>query len=229
MMVSDMNRLELVQRLALEATRSAGPSTTIGQTYENGRFVKWIDTAYEDIQNLTQTWNFLRDDFSFNTIASVQNYTSDSIPLAELGTWDEDSFKSYLTSSGVNGEIELSYIPWEEFRRIYMLGANQSTEGMPVYFTIKPDNSVSFWPVPDDEYTISGEYWKRAQVMDANDDEPLIPQQFQMIIVWKALMYYGHDAPAPEKYTAGEANYQRMLQKLELHQLPKIQLGGPLI
>lgn len=226
-----MNKLELAQRLAMEATRGAGPSTTTGQTYENGRFVKWIETAYETIQNLKRSWEFLRTDFSFNTIASVQNYTKASIPLEELGSWRFgcESFKCYLTSTGVAGETWLQYYPWEDFRRLYMFGSNQSIEGRPIYFTIKPNKSVSLWPIPDAEYTISGEYFKRAQTLDEDGDEPLIPDQYHMIIVWLALMYYGQDAAAPEKFTAGQLNYKMILSQLINDQLPEFEIDGGLV
>lgn len=224
-----MTRLELVQRLASEATGGAGPSSTLNQIYESKRLVNWIDDAYEHVQNLFTNWKFLRADFSFNTSATVSNYTSVSIPLPELNLWIDDSFKCYLTSDGVNVERELDYWAWEDFRRIYLFGANRTVPGPPMSFTIKPDNSLLFWPVPDNIYTITGEYYKRPQLLVADADEPLIPARYQKILVWWALQLYAGFSNAPEKYATGKEQYGILLQKLVLNQVPDIKIAGPLV
>jgi hypothetical protein len=224
-----MNRLSLAQRLASEATGSTGPTSTLNQTYESGRLVNWIDDAYRHVQTLFTNWQFLRRNFTFHTLPHIQTYDKVTIPLPELSLWIPDTLKVYKTAAGVGTEIELQYWNWDDFRRIYLYGANQLVENMPVYFTIKPDKSLMFWPTPEADYTISGEYYMRAQKMLDDDDEPVFAEEYQLIIVWWALQLYAGFANASEKYATGKEQYGIILQKLTLDQLPEVKLAGPLV
>ncbi len=223
-------RLELTVDLRREAGASGtGPSSTISQTGESARLVEWIDTAYEAVQSLHGgRWHFLRTEFSFNTIANTGNYTKAAAGLTELGSWKEDTLRCYLAATGVSDEQELEYVAWDEFRFVYGRGTSSTQTGRPSLFTIKPNNSLTFWPIPSAIYTVTGEYFKRPQAMSADADEPLIPQQFQPVIVWKALMLYGAYTAADEKYSHGQNEYRAVLHQLVRHQLDRVRYGSPL-
>ena len=222
--------LELCADLRREAGISGtGPSSVVGQTGEMLRVVEWVLSAYRSIQNLHPNWLFLQNDFSFQTVAGTGNYTKTATGTPELGAWKAQTFSCYLTAAGVNAEQFLCYVPWDDFSDAYMMGSTSVQQGLPVYFTIKPDQSVQLWPIPNDAYTVRGEYFKRAQSMAANSDEPLIPLAFQEAIVWRALMLYGAYAAADEKYSHGQNEYQSVLSRLELNQLPEFQLGEAML
>lgn len=189
-----------------------------------GKIVDWADSSYQDIQNLHSDWDFLRFDFSFSTIASTATYLTSAVALDELATWKQDSVRAYLTSLADQSRLDPG--PWDVFRDLRQFGV--IPEERPTEFSIKPDKSIVFWPTPNDIFTITGEYWKRAQTMTANVDEPLIPSQFQMAIVWKAVQYYAADQGAAELYATAEREYMRLIRKLELHSLPKLMMAGPL-
>lgn len=226
--------LELCTDLRSESGISGtGPTSVTGQTGEMLRVVNWVKKAYRDIQNLHPCWDFLKASFSFSTIASTANYTKTAVGLTELGSWKtddpDDAFRCYLTATGIADQQSLQFLPWDQFEAGYTLGVLSTQEGRPQVFTVEPDQSITFWPIPDAVYTITGDYFKRAQVMSANTDEPLIPASFQDVIVWRALMFYGGFAGASEKYTHGQNEYLRLLAKLEQNQLPDIMLGEPLV
>lgn len=228
--VGGLTRLQLCKRLRQEAAISGtGPATTLGQTGEMGKVVDWIDSAYQDIQNLHADWDFLRTDLSFETISGTSEYSRTAISADEQGEWIDDSFRSYLTSAGVNGEQFMQWVPWRRFRDTYLLGAIRATTGQPRYITQQPDTSLLMWPIPDAVYTVNGEYFERPQAMTTDTSYPLIPAKYQMIIVWRALMYYAGSAGAPELYAVGQREYKRLLNQLEAHQLPAIELAGPMV
>lgn len=219
-----MNRLQLAQRVRQEAGISGtGPVTTAGQTGEMGKIVDWVDSAYQDIQNLYE-WNFLRFDFSFPTIASTSTYTPTAAGLPELAKWKQNSLRIYLT---ISGEAIIYPQNWDYFRDVRLIGTIST--GKPSEFSIKPDKSIVFWQTPDAIYTVVGEYFKRAQTMTANTDEPNIPAQFHMAIVWKAVMYYAGDQGAAELYSVAERGYTNVLRKLRKDQLPSIGMAGALV
>jgi hypothetical protein len=225
-----MNYLQLCQRLRQEAAISGAgmPATVASQTGEMRKIVDWIETAYEDIQNLHTQWDFLRSELSFSTVVGQNNYTKDGIGAPEHGEWVIESFRSYLTAAGVGGEQFMRWTNWGDFRDLYQLGSYRTNTGFPVVLAQKPDTSLIVWPIPDALYTINGEYFKRAQTMSVDTDVPLIPQKYHMIIVWRALMYYGAQENAAELFQVGQKEYSRLLSQLEASQLPEFGLGSAL-
>lgn len=228
-----MNRLQLVQRLNQEAgATGATISTTLSQSGLVQRLIDWIDSAYQDIQNLRENWDFLREDFSFTTNTTSREYTKDAISLTDLNAWKTDDVRVYKVATD---ETQLIYEPWDNFKRTFIFGAHRTTTARPFYFSI--DAAGSFWTdyIPNDTYTINGEYFKVAQAMSstgatANTDTPLIPTRYQMAIVWRALMFYGAYEGADEVYTHGEKEYRAILSALEFNQLPRQRfLRGPLV
>lgn len=224
------NFLELCQDLRREAGISGtGPASVVSQTGEMLRVVEWVSAAYRAIQNLHPTWLFLQNDLTFNTVAATQTYTPTVAGCPELGRWKDDTFQYYLTSVGVNAQQDLIFVPWDEFSAYYLRGSLQTQTGPPSAVTIRPNRSLMFWPIPDAVYTITGEYFKRAQAMTANADEPLIPPEFQDVIVWRALTMYGAYAGASEAYSHGQTEYKRVLADLQANQLPAFELAEPLL
>jgi len=212
-----MNRLELANRWRQEAGVQGTYTTTVGQTGMAAKGVNWIDSAYEDIQRRHSRWDFLRTDFTFNTIESAATYTPTAAGLSDLNEWKKDSFRCYLDT--VTDEQWLDCYDWSFFRDSRLLGANRSVEGRPTEFAVKPDKSLSLWAVPDDEYTIVGEYWKVPEVMSGNTGEPNFPDQFHMAIVWRALMFFAASEEATYLYSHAEKEFLKSLFTLEMDQL----------
>ena len=228
-----MTFLQLCQRLRQEAgIPGTGPVNVTGQTGFNKQLVEWITDAYEYIQNLHQTWLFLRKDFSFVTTVDKREYSITETGITDLRNWKIDQygdFRCYLTSSGINSEQYLQYLSWDDYKQIYLFGATRSAPGQPSYCSVHPNKSLDFYLVPNDSYTINGEYFSIPDIMTGNTDNPIFPSSFHLIIVWYALMSYGAFDAAEEKYTFGHSKYRRMKTQLEFDQLPKISFGSPLV
>lgn len=227
-------RLQLCQRLAQEAQLSGAangtiPTATTSQTGEMLQVVRDIDSAYEKLQAMFNNWDFLRFDFSFNTVAATASYTPTAAGLTEHKTWKPDTFRIYLTSSGVDGEQYLDFMPWPLFREAYLFGASRSNTGMPIKFTVKPDKSVMFYPIPDAIYTVVGEYFKRPQLLTADGTVPLIPDEHQLILVAMALMKHGRRESAQELYGLGKEEYEAMIGPLKRSQLPSPITAGAML
>ncbi|MFH1302221.1 MAG: hypothetical protein ABIK07_14265, partial [Planctomycetota bacterium] len=209
-----MTFLELAQRLRLESMVSgSGPSSVVGQVGELGELVAWINTAYQDIQLLHDDWRFMQSEFSFPTIANVNTYTPAAVSLTALAEWLVGDLRCYLS---LGDENPMLYEGWGEFRAVRDLG--DVTTGRPTHFSVKPDNSLILWPTPDQIYTVRGEYIIVPDVLSGNTDEPIIPARFHMIIVWRALIYYGAALAADEKLAHGRNEYTRLMRALRASQ-----------
>lgn len=227
-----MTFLEICQRVRREARISgSGPVSVLSQTGEMAMIVEWVQSAYQDIQNLSPFWEFLRNDFSFNTIASTSTYTPTAAGLSELQNWrvtDYDAIRCYLAATGISDQQYLTQLTWDEMRGVRLLGSSSTQSGRPTEYAIRPNKSIVLWPIPDDVYTVTGEYYKRAQTMSANTEEPIFPSAYHMALVWLAMRYSGAYQAAPEKYMQGDNEYKRLLSSLKRDQLPKMSLGNPL-
>src|SRR5574343_486624 len=186
-----MTFLELANRLLLEADISgSGLVTTTNQKGEYKQVIEYINTAYQDIQLLHSYCNFLRKDLEFNTIQGVNNYLDTSIGLTDLGECKLNSMRVFLTSSGIANEVYLTPCEWDDFREMFLFGGSRLQTGMPTHIAQKPDGSVILFPIPDNTYTVTGEYFRTPFVLSTDADKPIFPARYHMIIVWRALMYF---------------------------------------
>ena len=214
--------LALCQRLVRESVgiSGSGPTSVLNQTGDLRRVVDWVGSAYEDIQNLHTDWNFLRKTATFNTVADQQDYAPAEAGAADLGEWRRDSFRAWLTAAGVGNEVDLTQYAWEDFRDRYLYGTTRTQRGRPVYMAIKPDRSVALWPIPDDEYTVTAEYFRAPHVMTANADTPIFPAQYHLLVMWRALVFYAGHSAAPETFAVGQQEHKRLLSMLRRAELP---------
>jgi hypothetical protein len=221
-----MTKLELCQEAQREAIGGTVMTTTIGVTDPvQSMLIRWIDKAYSRIQSKRQRFRFLREDFSFETIVGTAEYAPTAVSLDELKDWKKDSLRVYLDT--VADEQWLDCYPWGQFRDDRLMASNSTVTGRPIDFAIRPNRTIYLWPIPDDEYTIVGEYWKRPQVMSANDSEPLFPAEYHMAIVYRALMFYAADAEAMIQYREFREEFKSLMFGLENNQL-NFDTNGPI-
>lgn len=212
MSVSDQTFLELCQELAREiGVPGTGPSTVLAQTGELEKIVRYVRNADLDIKNRYIDWKFLwKDDFSYTLSANDEGLTSASASWpTNLGTWNPDMFVLDATSDDYR---LLEYIPYKTWLRDYSYGTH--TASTPEIITIKPDNSLAWYPKADKAYTLTGEYWKAAVKMTANTDTSDIPARFRRLIVARAKLYYAEHEDAPEVSQGAGAEHDDMLDQL---------------
>lgn len=227
-----MTYLQLVQRLRSECGVSGeGPATTVGQTREMQRLCNWIVQSWEEIQVETRELDFMRKSVTWNTVANQQSYSPTAdIALTDFGSWKDDSFTAYLTSAGVATETELSqYKNYTDFQSCYLVGSRRLVTGRPLEIAIAPDRSLVLGDTPDNVYTCSGDYFRAPQVLSADADVPIMPAQYHMAIVFKAMQKYGLFNSAQEQVQAGQAGYAPIMNRLVSEYSPQVMIGGSFI
>jgi len=224
-----MKFLDLVQRLRRRCRVSGtGPSTVLNQNEEYARLVDWTNEAWMQIQLERPDWKWMRGSMTFPTVAAQSTYTLAQIEatgsgFTNFGNWDKDTFRNYATASGTNSETEMNWLNYDNWRNVYAFGGNRNTQTRPTEFAISPALGICLGPFPADGYTISGDYFKKASEMTADADIPLLPTEFHMAIVYKAMMFYGASEAASEVYEEGQDLYQKMMRRVEWQQLPAMQ------
>lgn len=233
-----MTFLQLVQRLRQEtAYADSGPSAVTSQTGAHLRAVNWVIEAWNEIQNRHANWRWLRADFTFNTSASTEEYAYGSVTdvaasavITRFKSWlikdPRNPPRCYLTASGVGVGYFLTYIPWEQYRVLYQIGTQ--SEGAPCHITVAPNNKLMLGPVPDDTYTIEGEYQKSAQVLAADGDTPECHANYHMLIVYRAMEDSGYFENGSDILQRSSVKSRRLMRQLEADQLPMIRAAGPM-
>lgn len=234
-----MTYLELVQRLAWECGTSGTPTTVLSQTGEAMRLVNWVADAWKEIQGRYTSWRWMRKAFTLPTVASTDTYAygactdvSASALISRFKRWWPDDFDRrwwfYLQSAGVGAQQWLINIDYDDFRFLYKFGPQQLNTGQPVHFAINDENKIVIGPNPNAIYVIGGEYQRSAQVLAADADLPEMPDDFHLLIVYRAMQKYATYESAADVFNAGVAWEKPLMRQLEHDQMPQFRLAGPL-
>jgi hypothetical protein len=217
-----MTFLELCQRVRQECGISGtGPLTVLNQSGEMKRIVDWVNQSWKDLQIKRTNWLWMRGAFTVNTVSGTGEYTkADAGIAARFLQWDRLSFSIYKTASGLSDEVPLPYMDYILFRSAYLTGTRLT--GKPYCFTLSPSGQVLLAPIPNDIYTVTGEYFKTPQPLAADADQPEMPETYHDAIVYRAMMKYARYEAAGEIYADAEKDYKRIIYQLELNQLPTI-------
>jgi len=226
-----MDFLAGVKRLRQECgVPGVGPITVVDQTGEMRRLVDWYAQALIEIQLEEIYWNFLRKSLSFDTVAEQNTYEVDTdVGLSDFATYRDGSFRIYLKSGTRGDEIFLTQYNYDNFRDIYLYGTQLTSYSRPTTIAHTPDDSLVLGLPPDDVYTVIGEYYRTPVEVTLDDDVPVLPARFHMLIVYSAMMSYGMFEAAGEVYQRGEINYKRLMNRMRMAEGPNISTGASLI
>lgn len=224
-----MNFLALVNRSRRRAGGTGADLTSLtGQTEESNRLIDWVNEAWMDIQLRRPDWEWMRNSFSFAAVSGQGTYTPAQCGITDFGNWSLDNFRNYVTATGTSSEILMDVWGYESWRDVYQFGANRSVTARPISAAVAPDKQLCLGPYPAAAYTVTGSYYKVASELVLTTDTPALPTQFHMAIVYRVMMFYGAYEAAQEVYTLGEAEFKKMMGRIDAHELPAIGFGGAL-
>lgn len=225
-----MTFLELVNSLRQEADGTGAALTTLSGNLnaENARFKARIIEAWRQIQMLNNgQWHFMRRSFSAALTAGTWDYLASAAPfsIADLKTWSLDEMRCYATATGYGDEQELTYWPYEDFKRQYRFGAMRTQTGRPTVFSVDPARHLVVGPVPIAGYTVEGVYYAQPVTLSANGDIPAMPTEYHMLIVYRALLADAEFEWSQEQKVRAVREMRRMQAELEIDQLPTVSLS----
>lgn len=229
-----MDFLQLINRTRVECGVS-GASTALttaqGLTGESARIASWVNSAWVDVQTAKEDWQWKRDAVQFNTVTQQQIYTPTEAGVgATFGNWKRDSFRCSSVGQNYADEQLLNYMDYTTFRNLYQYGNMRRTYARPVVVSIAPgaNKNLAFGAIPDQPYVITGEYYKAPYELVNDDDTLDIPARYELLVVYRAMMFYAGYTAAPEVYQRGELEFKRLMNRLNIDQLPTLVSGPPL-
>jgi len=221
-----MNYLQLCQATIDESgIATVTLANTSSTTGDIRRICNWVTRAIEDIYDKREDWDFFRTDFTISCVSGTATYASSGVTA--YGKWKLDTFRVYNNTIGLNDEQYLIFRDWENFRDIRLLGPSRSATGRPTEFSIKPDQSIVLWPIPNSStLRVNGEYFKKGTPLVIGDDT-LSPafDRFHMAIVYNALMRYAAYNEEGTLYASAQKEYNRLIAKIERNWMMDIGLS----
>lgn len=222
------------------AIQSALP-TVVGATGSLGRIVDWVNDAWTSIQQDHSDWDWMRSSsllgqgMSFQTVAGQASYPlglgpgTCGVDAGSITKWDRATFRNYTTSFGFRNEMFMEDIPYDTWRDGYMLGAMRTVQTRPFLVAIGPDQSICLGPPPNDQYTITADYFTAPSSLVADTDVPIgLPEQFHMLIVYQVMIKCGGYESASELYQRGTEEAADMYEQIRALRAPVIGFGGAL-
>lgn len=237
--------LDMVQRAHQEtATAGSMPTTVVGQVDQIDRLVTWVSSGWIEIQSMHEDWQYLRASASWASIDGQTGYgtLACGITANTFSKWCRETFRNYATASGITSEIEMFEIDYEEWRAVYLLGANRNTRTRPQWFAIAPDKSICPGPINAAGYTFTADYFIAPQPLVNDADTPTsvsasvgasglqgeIPQKYNMACVWWGVMQYAAYEGDATLYNEAEKKFHKIIGRILRDRLPEVKVGGAL-
>lgn len=225
-----MNLLQLANRVKRKCRITGAPMTSVdGQIEEYQRVLDWVNEAWVDIQLSRENWLWMRASASCPTVLNQATYApTTDFSLTDFANWATNTFRTYQTSAGKSSELRTNPITYDQWRDYWQFGATRTAASRPVEFCVTPSLSLGVGPVPVAGYTLTADYYKVAAELVLATDIPALPPQYHMIIVYRAMMYYGASEAASEIYQEGAIEFKRFMHMIVLNQLDDFSMGGAL-
>lgn len=232
-----MDYLALVNRAKLESGRSGGAlATIIGAAGDDLRLVNWTASAYEKVQRKTDEWRWMRStvlasipagQLAHDPAVDMLIQPADSVALTDFRGFrapSDDYTVTMLDPLNATSEWRLGWLDYDEFRKRFMVGTHESAP--PVNWSVSPDNKLLVGPTPDILYHVRFDYRTKVMSLALDADEPTMPQDYHMIIVWETLKSLASFDAASEVYARATEEFNELYEDLWFDQGPKLTINA---
>lgn len=224
-----MNYLALVQRLKREAARSGGPPAGIGVLAgDDINLGNWIADAWREIQRRRMDWGWMRKTVAGPLVIGQIAYPATALDAlaTDLASWQDstDDYTVRAYEAGAPGKpIHLDWLPYERFQALYLAEARPN--GAPQYWSVAPNKDLLIGPAPHlATFTVKADYRAKPTELALDADTPAMPEQFHMLLVWRALLEVASFDAAPEVESRARRNMRVVWADLLDDQAPRVQL-----
>lgn len=227
-----MNFLELCREAAPRCNVTGTIGAVAQQTGPQGALVRAINEAWLHIQQESNDWKWMRDRFSMVTTPGLAVYPmatvlgTNAVKIKKFRTNDRQ-IRCFKTELGRTDAQVLAEQAYPNYEAAYLYAA--SSPGRPTVFAIDDTKALCLGVTPDAVgYTVEGWYQREPSLLVDNTDTPIIPGEFHLLIVYRAMMIFGAADNAPEVFSTGKALYDPMLSRMRMTEEEMPTWGAPL-
>jgi hypothetical protein len=151
-----------------------------------------INSSIRDLNQQAFQWPFNHTDYNETLVAGTSRYSYQ----ADTKSVDYDSFRIQRNDTFGNTTVSLKIIDYDEYLQNFIDAeydtTNESIRDVPKYVFRAPNQKYGVYPVPDQAYTLSYEYYSLPTDLASATDIPSSPVAFRHIIVDGAMYYVYH-------------------------------------
>jgi hypothetical protein len=229
-----MTFIELVRRACEESgtVPQRFPESIVGAPGIVSKWVKWVQSAWVDIQTAETSWKWMRAEGEGPILVGQNRFTPGDLGATRFGTWRPRSDRGwplwtlYDPDRGIADEGEVRVDPYDLVARS---ARGEVQTGRPEWFAIDDEMRLFVWPWPDKEYRLRYSYNRAPQVLAVDGEVPEMPAHHHELIVYRALLKGAIYDEAPSQFPYWQAEAARMMHLLRDTQLPALEWGGPLV
>lgn len=147
-----------------------------------------VNDAISRINQQDFMWPFNHTTYNETLVAGTNRYNFQS----DAKYVHFDSFRVRRNASFNNETSYLRQMDYEHYLQNYVDDEYKVTTGhrdLPKYVAKRPDSGYVIYPVPDEAYTLTYEYYVLPTELSAYDDTTTVPSQFDHIIQDGAMVY----------------------------------------
>lgn len=226
-----MNLIELSREVKRESGLSGDGATTVSLAKGNDeRILAWVREAWRDIDLMHETWTWRQAQAEGQTSGAMLMEPGAAAPgfaLTSFARWRQHTRlyqpTAFRVSDGLQAERPLGFLPYDRFRRLFMVGVHQP--GGLQYWSESPAGDFMVGPTPDSTHVVRADYIRDHVPLVADTDTPALPARFHPLIVWRALREYGGFDAATEAYMRADRNLSGGLPSLRQACLPEIRFS----
>lgn len=211
--------LELSRRLWRESGRiGVKPDANVANAVGDAlRMVNAIQDEWLDLQLQPRNWKWKRaTESNVLTLDQGEYAATTDFGVTSFRDWvrPSDDYQPFCYVTSEPGNVwSLEWIRLEAFKRRYLREPVES--GRPANWAVDNDGKLLIGPAPDDAgYTLSIDYWRGVTELADDDDEPDMPEQFHLLLVWMALESVAIGDEAPHQIARARRNKARLMAQL---------------
>lgn len=168
-----------------------GEVTSLSVLGYHATLAEHIRVAWISIQTLRKDWQFMREDVDISLVLGKDVYTPFDIfgtTDSRVAKWREDLIL-----------YDKDSIPVIDYDR-YLQETWDDTTTEPRKMTIHPVNGSVIFNSVDMGYTINAHYYRKPQILIDNTDIVILPEEFMLVLVYKACASLGMFLGVPETF-----------------------------
>lgn len=188
-------------------------TTVVNPVGRQEKMVEWIIEAWRIIQNARGDWPWMRKEFQSALIPNQSRYAASDFSVTDFAAWERDTptyspFTLYDSAIGRKDERVLFPVTYQSWKIRWDRGEHDANR--PIDYAIDNDRKFCVGGKPDKAYVVRGAYRRSAQILAADGDVPILPEQYHQIIVWRAMMLMGGHDEAVNVVAHAQSVYARM-------------------
>lgn len=215
----------MTRRLYRESGKSgSGPTTLVDASNDVLRLADAISDTWLSLQLEPRNWRWMRDSGTGPAAIGQNTNTGASLGFDRFGRFRPGS--RWYTVRAFDPAAPESVWPlrWVAEHDIFVRNFMDSAfmAGPPQLWTISPAGELLVGPQPDKAYQLKADFVRAPTALVEDTDEPDMPGEYHMLLVWRALVYAGKASASAERVSNAMDRMAELWEPLLTHQAEQI-------